>query len=163
MIKFRCPDCAQKIEVNADAAGVVFACPACAKFIAVPFKTAEEFRDLPVLIESSAPARSRLLLNKVMVALLLQWRHLLDTQETGAAQMTALEERLNLLQRQYGARLAAYQTKVTELEAALDARTRQARQLQHENARLAQHLHAASPAPAASGVDLRDTAALLRA
>ena len=47
MIKFRCPNCGQKIAVNDEGAGVDISCPNCVRAIVVPPRTSEEFSPRP--------------------------------------------------------------------------------------------------------------------
>lgn len=46
MIKFRCPNCTQKISVNYEGADAVIGCPTCTQTIIVPLQTSAEFRPL---------------------------------------------------------------------------------------------------------------------
>lgn len=178
MIKFRCWYCAQKIAVNDAGAGVSIPCPTCATAIEVPQESAAEFRAvaMEVLPAEPAPATTTptdspqlsrlaefLLGNKVIVALLRQWRQLLDTQETGTAQIAAFEERLGAVQERYGTQLADYRSKIDELELELVMRIRQARRLQEENTRLSRRLRRLEQPvdPIGSGVDVGDARSLL--
>jgi DNA-directed RNA polymerase subunit RPC12/RpoP len=55
VIKFRCPNCGQKIAANDEGADSVIACPNCVESVIVPPRTAEEF-----LVRAGAPLASLL-------------------------------------------------------------------------------------------------------
>ncbi len=58
MIKFRCPNCTQKIAVNDEGVDAAIDCPTCAVPIVVPPATTEEFR-LPVVSLTAVSPRNQ--------------------------------------------------------------------------------------------------------
>ena len=170
MIKFRCPNCTQKILVNDEGANAYIDCPTCAQVIVVPPETAAEFRP-PVALELLPAAReesrlpldlargrgetapttgsvqrallphlARLMMDKLVQALVSQRRQLLQTQSTGTAELAAFEQRLVSLQDAYAARLKSYQVKVADLEQRLAARQEENALLRREKFLLSQRL-----------------------
>jgi hypothetical protein len=139
VIKFRCPNCTQKIAVNDEGADAVINCPTCVASIVIPRETAAEFRPAPppaLLAPRSAPVESvddgawsdrledaglkpwlaRMMTNRLMQALFLQRASLLDAQLAGTEQVTELERRLAIAQEQLEKRFLTYQQRITDLE-----------------------------------------------
>lgn len=139
MIKFRCQRCSQKIAVNNEGIGWVIPCPTCAESLVVPPRTDREFvphkaDTVPLeLVPAPVPVArvpwTRLVMERVLPALLAQRRELLQTQDDATEQLTALEQRVVLLQMKFQRRLAYYQERVTTLETENRELARQARSL----------------------------------
>lgn len=195
MIKFRCPNCTQKIRVNDEGADAVINCPTCAEPIVVPAASAPEFRPLPAVaapqfvIETAPPMThgvvstplpseraalwshlAQALKEKLVQALMLQRRQLLDSQNAGTEQLAAIEQRLASLQDAYAAKLKTYQVRVAELERELALVEKDNDRLRQEKAALTRRVAAVEhprptdqPAAASSGVDLGEVGLLLRA
>ena len=175
MIKFRCPNCTQKIGVNDEGANVPIACPTCAQTIVIPPATAAEFRPpvalelVPAVMEAAPlpfdhagrfeigraqetaptngavqsallPHLAKLMMDKLVQALVGQRRQLLQNQSTGTEQLAALEQRLVSLQDAYAARLKTYQVKLADLEQQLAARQEENALLRREKFLLNQQL-----------------------
>ena len=139
MIKFRCPNCTQKIAVNDEGAGLVINCPTCVVAIVIPQETVEEFRPTPppaLLAPRPAPVEivgddawsdrledaglkpwlARMMTNRLMQALFLQRASLMDAQLAATEQVTELERRLTIAQEQLQKRFATYEQRIADLE-----------------------------------------------
>jgi len=155
VIKFRCPHCTQKIAANDEGADAAISCPTCARPIFVPLESSPEFRPerapvpVPVAATHLVPAAevddaraallphlARLLMDKLVQALLFQRRRMLAAQQTGTTQLAALEQRLTQLQTAYEVRLGAYEQRITELEGLLERREEENRGLVHRQLEL---------------------------
>jgi len=137
VIKFRCQRCSQKIAVDDEGIGVVIDCPSCAESLVIPPRTDLEFSSLATdvvpleLVHEPAPvlraAWPRLMMEKLLPALLAQRRELLQTQDDATEQLAAIEQRVILLKMKFQRRLNYYQERVSTLEA--------------ENRELAERMH----------------------
>jgi DNA-directed RNA polymerase subunit RPC12/RpoP len=126
VIKFRCQRCAQKIAVEDEGSGAVIDCPTCHESMIVPPGTDREFlrpaRRAAALELSGEPAPSaraawsRLIIEKLVPALLSQRRHLLETQDAATEQLAALEQRVILMRMKFQRRLEYYRERVAALE-----------------------------------------------
>ncbi len=126
MIKFRCQRCAQKIAVEDEGSGVVIDCPTCQESMIVPPASDREFLRpargngrLELAAEPAADARgawSRLIVEKLVPALLSQRRHLMETQDAATEQLAALEQRVTLMRMKFQRRLEYYRERVAALE-----------------------------------------------
>jgi DNA-directed RNA polymerase subunit RPC12/RpoP len=165
VIKFRCQRCSQKIAVNNEGIGLAIPCPTCAESLIVPPRTDREFIPhtadaVPLeLVPAPAPVArvpwTRLIMEKVLPALLAQRRELLQTQDEATEQLAALEQRVVLLQMKFQRRLAYYQERVTTLEAENRELARQARSA-------AENSSAAAASFGLGRINLRNTGFLLR-
>jgi hypothetical protein len=88
------------------------------------------------------PHLARLMMDRLVQALMSQRRQLLQTQSTGTEELAALEQRLAGLQDAYAARLKSYQVKVADLEQRLAARQEENALLRREKFLLTQRLTA---------------------
>ena len=161
MIKFRCGYCGQKIAVNDEGAGAVIACTTCMTELIVPAETAAEFRQPTVLAAVTPcwpdrlataetatslgraallPHLARLMMDKLVQALVRQRRQLLDTQQTGTDRMLDLEQRILRVQELWQQRLAESEKRITALEAELTVREQENRELRQNNVLLTQYL-----------------------
>jgi len=165
VIKFRCQRCAQKIAVCDEGVGVVIDCPSCAESLVIPPRTDLEFSSpgtdvVPLeLVPEPAPvlraAWPRLMMEKLLPALLEQRQQLLQTQDDATEQLAAIEQRVILLKMKFQRRLSYYEERVSTLEA--------------ENRELAQRVHSHRDDGAATvtsfvdrRVNLRNAGFLLR-
>lgn len=183
MIKFRCPNCGQKIAVNDEGAGVVISCTTCTEYIMVPFETQTEFQQQPSvpctaqpvslelvpaapeeraeqppaqLREALMPHLARLMMNKLVSALFSQRAHLMKTQDDSTVRVTELEQRLLKVHEQLQARIA-------ELERELARQKDENRDLVRAKVLLTRKAMEAEQRMHRSPVDLRDAGFLLRA
>ena len=127
MIKFRCQRCSQKIAVDDDGIGVVIDCPTCAESLVIPPRTDAEFSPcetdvvpLELVREPEPAVRTvwpRLMMEKLLPALLAQRRQLMQTQDDATEQLAAIEQRVILLKMKFERRLSYYQDRVSTLEA----------------------------------------------
>lgn len=187
MIKFRCPNCGQKIAVNDEGAGVVISCPTCVITIVVPSETQAEFRQ-PIPSQTSAslvpveklvveqrqegsaallraelrPHLARLMMDKLVRALFSQRAHLLETQQASTACVAELEQRLMKVQEQLQARLNAYERRIADLDKQLVAAQEENRELVRARFQLARKVLELEQKQR-TRVDLRDAGFLLGA
>ena len=127
MIKFRCQRCSQKIAVDDDGIGVVIDCPTCSESLVIPPRTDAEFSPcetdvvpLELVREPEPAVRTvwpRLMMEKLLPALLAQRRQLMQTQDDATEQLAAIEQRVILLKMKFERRLSYYQDRVSTLEA----------------------------------------------
>ena len=75
------------------------------------------------------PHLARMMKDRLMVGLLSQRTHMLDTQRTATVQVTELEKRLVQIQAQLHDRYVAYERRIAELEKTLAAKEAENRQL----------------------------------
>ena len=170
MVKFRCSHCAQKIAVNDAGMGVIIQCPGCHLMVKVPAgdggrKLPFAFPSAPAAVtpvdlparDSMVPYLARLMMDKLVQALVSQRRNLMQTQQVGTQQMGEIEQRLARLQ-------AKYQARVMNLERTLAMRDEEIRLLRRENAMLlrASETRPAVTAPASAALR-RNVGVLLRA
>lgn len=165
MVKFRCQRCSQKIAVDDPGIGVAITCPTCAEQLIVPLRTDSEFAprngeavSLEFVPEAPPVPRvpwSRLILERLLPALLAQRRDLMQTQDEAAEQIAAFEQRVVLLQMKFQRRLSFFQERIATLEA--------------DNRELSRQLEELSERPVrplasfgAGRVNLRDAGFLLR-
>ena len=165
MVKFRCQRCSQKIAVEHEGIGVVIACPTCADQLVVPPQSDREFiphkadtvplelvRDEPIVRSSSW---LRIMVEKVLPALLLQRRELLQTQNEAAEQLAAFEQRIILLQMKLQRRMGFFQERVSTLE-------RENRELLRKIQTLSEPAREPAATFGTGRVTLRDSGFLLR-
>jgi hypothetical protein len=166
VIKFRCQRCSQKIAVDDEAIGVVIDCPACAESMITPPRTDREFIapatdavPLELVPEpTSSPIRTiwpRLIMEKLLPALLAQRRELLQTQDEATEQLAAIEQRVTLLKMRFQRRMSYYEGRVSTLEAENRELLEQIRLLQDDGA-------AQVTALGVGRINLRDAGFLLR-
>ena len=125
MVKFRCQRCSQKIAVNDEGIGVIIACPTCEEELIVPAQTDREFvvpaARLELVVEESPPpppqSWTRLILERLLPALLAQRRDLIQTQNEAAEQLAVIEQRIVLMQMKFQRRLSYFEERVATLEA----------------------------------------------
>jgi hypothetical protein len=86
------------------------------------------------------PQLAQLMRDKVFRALVSQRATLLETQQTGVAQLNEMEQRLRRVQSQFEERLKAYEQRIAELEGELATKDREARNLQGEKLELSERL-----------------------
>jgi len=165
VIKFRCQRCSQKIAVDDDAIGVVIDCPSCAESMITPPRTDREFTSRATdavtmeLVPEPAPvlraAWPRLIVEKLLPALLAQRRELLQTQDAATEQLAAIEQRVILLKMKFQRRMNYYQERVSTLEAENRELTQKMRSLRDDGA-------AQVTSFGVERVNLRDAGFLLR-
>lgn len=164
MVKFRCQRCTQKIAVEREGIGVVIACPTCAEQLLVPPHTDREFiphkadtvpleliRDEPV----ARPSWTRLMIEKLLPALLAQRRELIQTQDQAAEQLAAFEQRIVLLQMKLQRRMGFFQERVATLE-------RENRELSRKLQSMSEPVRETVASFGTGRVSLRDSGFLLR-
>jgi hypothetical protein len=127
VIKFRCQRCSQKIAVDDEGSGVVIDCPSCTESLVIPPRTDLEFRaaaaevvSLELAPEPSSAHRTawpRLMIEKLLPALLAQRQQLMQTQDDATEQLAVIEQRVILLKMKFQRRLDYYQERVSSLEA----------------------------------------------
>jgi DNA-directed RNA polymerase subunit RPC12/RpoP len=178
VIKFRCPRCTQKIAVNDEGVGVAISCPTCGEKIVVPPQSTAEFRLLPAvpvrfsdgtqsLPEESEraalrPHLARMMMDKLVQALVHQRRGLMETQESAARRVEHLEQRLECLQDRIERRLATYEHRIGELQADLAAKEKENNELASANLRLARRAMELERLREAVVAESRDAGLLLR-
>jgi hypothetical protein len=86
------------------------------------------------------PQLAQLMRDKVFRALVSQRATLLETQQTGVAQLNEMEQRLRRVQSQFEERLKAYEQRIAELEGEVATKDREARNLQGEKLELSERL-----------------------
>ena len=161
MIKFRCPQCGQKIASDEDGVGLEISCPNCAIVQLVPLETAAEFQTIarPAVLElmtppppvaarinaGSLPSTFRTMLERLVQVLFRQRQQLLHTQQEGTAELLMLEQRLSLLQIQMSQRYSDYEQRIAEQEAQLAIMKEENRRLVEEKLALASTALAALP------------------
>lgn len=179
MIKFRCPCCTQKIAVDDEGAGVDISCPTCEEKIVVPPQTTAEFQLLPAVPVRSfgdvprsteeavraalVPHLARLMMDKLVQALVRQRRSLMETQENATQRVESLEKRLETLQERLQRRLQTYERRLGELQAELAAKEKENGELASANMRLARRAMELEKLRDAVEAESRDIDLLLRA
>jgi endonuclease/exonuclease/phosphatase family metal-dependent hydrolase len=116
-----CPSCEEPIAVAPDASGALQ--PKLLADVTGESSQQEGLKELKPgekatasLREKLIPHLARLMMNKLVRALIFQRRDLLETQRKAATQMNQLEERLNKLPPRMKGRLRAYERRIAELE-----------------------------------------------
>jgi hypothetical protein len=165
VIKFRCQRCSQKIAVDDEAIGVVIDCPSCAESMITPPRTDREFISpatdavrLELVPEPTSVVRTawpRLIIEKLLPALLAQRRELLRTQDEATEQLAVIEQRVTLLKMRFQRRMSYYEGRVSTLEAENRELLEQVRLLQEDGA-------AQVTALGLGRINLRDAGFLLR-
>ncbi len=182
MIKFRCPRCGQKIAVNLEGVGAVVTCTTCMEHIIVPPQSTPEFQLLPALraqfdhdgqrsvgktpyaIRAALlPHLARLMMDKLVQALVHQRRGLMETQENATIRVEDLEKRLEALQKQLERRLQTYERRISELQTEVATKERENKELANANMRLAWRAMELERLKEAAEAESRDADFLLRA
>ncbi|HVR37150.1 MAG TPA: hypothetical protein VMS21_15005 [Methylomirabilota bacterium] len=86
------------------------------------------------------PQLAQLMRDKVFRALVSQRATLLETQQTGVAQLNEMEQRLRRVQSQFEERLKAYEERIAELEGEVAMKDRETRNLLGEKLELSERL-----------------------
>jgi DNA-directed RNA polymerase subunit RPC12/RpoP len=178
VIKFRCPRCSQKIAVDDEGAGVEIRCPTCEERLIIPRQTTTEFQLLPVPaagLFGVVPPRSedadraalmphlaRMMMDKLVQALVHQRRGLMEAQENAAVRVEDLEKRLETLQQRLQRRLQTYERRIGELQAELAAKEKENGELATANMRLARRAMELERLREAVEAESRDIDLLLR-
>jgi DNA-directed RNA polymerase subunit RPC12/RpoP len=182
VIKFRCPRCGQKIAVNVEGVGAVIACTTCMEYIIVPPQSTPEFQLLPVapiqfghdwqrsagrtpsaVRAALLPHLARLMMDKLVQALVHQRRSLVETQENATVRVGDLERRFEALQKQLDRRLQTYERRISELQTEVALKERENKELADANMRLAWRAMELERLKAAAETESRDADFLLRA
>jgi DNA-directed RNA polymerase subunit RPC12/RpoP len=191
VIKFFCLNCGQKLAVDDEGVGVVVSCTNCEERIVVPPHSVTESdfigsrtrervvqsvdvelmppaaahdENLPQPLRASLiPHLARMMMNRLVQTLFAQRTSLLDTQAEATQHMTELEERIVKAQANMQKKMAAYESRIAELEQQLAAKEEENHDLKRANFQ-----HAAKPLGAGHStpperVSLRDAGFLLRA
>ena len=109
------------------------------------------------------PHLARLMMNKLVQALLFQRRHLMETQENATLQVEDLERRLDALQQRLDRRLQTYERRIAELQAELAVMRQENGELASANMRLARRAVDLERLKQAVEAESRDADLLLRA
>jgi hypothetical protein len=130
--------------VNDDGIGLVIPCPNCARDIAIPRETDAEFQGQVLAIAPAPlgagalrPQLARLMMDQLFQAIYHQRRQLLETQQTGTAQIVLMEQRLAAIQQEHQSQLRAHEQRIVELQGQLMQREEENRQLIREKFLLA--------------------------
>ena len=164
MIKFRCPRCGQKLAVNDEGIGMVISCTTCTESIIVPPHSIIDLQ--PVIADDHhatvlplgqdrqeragqradnataivragvVPHLARMMMNRLVQALLFQRSHLMQTQETAATRVEDMAQRLFKVQSQFEKRIRTYETRIKQLEEELAVKEEENRELIRANFQL---------------------------
>ncbi len=164
MIKFRCPRCGQKLAVNDEGIGMVISCTTCTESIIVPPHSIIDLQ--PVIVDDHratvlplgqdrpgragqradnttaivragvVPHLARMMMNRLVQALLFQRSHLMQTQETATVRVADMEQRLFKVQAQFEKRIRTYETRIKQLEEELAGKEEENRELIRANFQL---------------------------
>lgn len=170
MIKFRCPRCGQKLAVNDEGIGMVISCTTCTESIIVPPHSIIDLQ--PVIADdhhatvlplgqarresadnntaivraSLVPHLAKMMMNRLVQALLFQRSHLMQTQETATTRVTDMEGRLFKVQTQFEKRIRTYETRIKQLEEELAGKEEENRELMRANFQLSRQTFETRPA-----------------
>lgn len=165
MIKFRCPRCGQKLAVNDEGIGLVISCTTCTERIIVPPHSIidlphtlsdelgpvdNSFRPLGQVHRAEAqadhstaitranlmPHLARMMMNRLVQALLFQRSHLMETQAGAAERVEEMEKRLFNVQVRFEKRIRTYEARIKQLEEELAAKEEENRELIRANFQL---------------------------
>jgi len=109
------------------------------------------------------PHLARLMMDKLVQALVHQRRSLMETQENATQRVASLEKRLETLQEQLQRRLQTYERRLGELQAELAAKEKENGELANVNMRLARRAMELEKLRDAVEAESRDIDLLLRA